>query len=303
MKHGFLILTHLAPVKILDQVKRMQSGDHYFFIHFDKKQVLDTEDAAYKELVASANVHILSDRIGVQWGSFSIVAATIALMRAALKQKDIGYMHLMSGECLHVKPMSYVHQYFEQHNGKEFLHHFVMPEKSNEHSYTHRRLDKYHLHIYFNPRSPKLKDKAIKVLNDSLRRLQRVLKPLGIYRRYPAGYPKLYAGIAWWSLTYNACKYIVDYVDQHPDFYQRFKYVQLPDEIFFQTVIMNSPYAANVVNDNVRFQDFKNAISNANPMTEEHKPDLANENVLFARKFTPVSKELLAYLDKNVYKG
>lgn len=301
MNHAFLILTHLAPEKINDHVKRLQAPNHHFFIHFDKKQNLNTEDPFYKELIAQPNVVLVQNRINVQWGSFRIVEATVVLMREALKTPGIAYFHLLSGECLHVKSIKHIHQYFEQHNGKEFLHYMEMPKTSPEHSFTYRRVDKYHLHNYFNPRSNKTGDRIIGAINTNLRRLQRGLKFIGIYRRYGDDMPKLYGGIAWWSLTNGATQYIIDYIDSRPDFYQRFKYVQLPDEVFFHTVLMNSVYAKKVVNHNVRYQDFTNATSNPNPLTTAHIKDLEQDNILFGRKFTKDSRELVAYLDKHVY--
>ena len=123
----------------------------------------------------------------------------------------------------------------------------------------------------------------------------------GIYRRYPPGYPALYAGSQWWSLTYGACNYIAGYVRERPDFYDRFKHTQIPDEYFFQTLVMNSPYRENVVNDNLRFINFVGITSSPAPCTLDNIPDIRKDNILFARKFTPESKSLIDWLQQHVY--
>ena len=300
MKHAFLILTHFPPEKIYIQVQRLQSADHCFFIHFDKKQVVNPSDPFYGKLIEMGNVVVLKDRVNVQWGGFRTITATLLLMKEALKDKSIDYLHFMSGECLPVKSMSYFHDYFSKHAGKEFMDYFLMTEKAY-HGITFRRLDKYHLHDYFNPRSPKVKDVVIKLFNSGLRKMQRILKFAGIYRRYPADFPTIYAGRVQWSLTYAACQYIVSYSEQHPDFYNRFRYTQSADEMYFQTILVNSPFRESITNFNLRFVNFVGLASSPRPLTMANIRDVSPDNILFARKFTPESKELLDYLEKNVY--
>ncbi len=301
MKHAFLILTHFSPEHTLKQVQRLQDAGHYFFIHFDKKLLVDTEDVFYKQLAAEPNVTILSKRVSVRWGSVTMLNATLELIRSALPKNDIGYMHLLSGECLHVKSVKYIHYYFEKNKGKEFIDQFTMPVNSKEHSLSYRRIDKYHLYNFFDFKSKKLKDVLWRNVNTGFRVLQRLLKPIGIYRRYSSKLPVLYAGSQWWSLTYGACKYIVEYTEQHPEFYDRIYYSQIPDEFYFQTVIMNSPFKDHVVSNNLRFIDFIGATSHPHELTMKYVKGLADEHKIFARKFTPASKELLEYLEKNVY--
>ncbi len=301
MTHGFLILTHFPPEKIYHQVSRLQAPNRYFYIHFDKKMAIDNDDAFYKKLLSQENVTILTNRIDVQWGSLKIIDATLALIKEALSNKTIDYLHLFSGECLPVKSAKYIDDYFIKHQGTEFMDRFVMPEKAPNHSITYDRINKYHLHDYFNPRSPKINDVVIKHVNSIFRKLQKIARPAGLYRRYPEGFPTLYAGSQWWSLSYAACSYIIDYVHQHPEFYRRFRHTQATDEFFFQTIMMNGPFKEKVVNESLRFISFNNAISSPNALTMEYLPDIADENKLFGRKFTDASKELLEYLERNVY--
>jgi core-2/I-Branching enzyme len=300
MKHAFLILTHFPPEKIYRQVQRLQSAGHCFFIHFDKKLAVDPYDPFYKKLVEMGNTVILQDRINVQWGGFRTIAATLSLIREALKDRQVGYLHFLSGECLPVKSMEYFHEYFTTNAGKEFIDYFLMTSKAY-HGITFRRLDKYHLHDYFNPRSSKAKDVAVKLVNSILRKSQRLLRAAGIYRRYPTGFPAVYAGRVHWSLTYAACEYIVNYSERHREFYNRFRYTQSADEMYFQTILVNSPFKGNITNFNLRFVNFVGLASSPRPLTIANLNDIKPGNILFARKFTPESAELLEYLEKNVY--
>jgi core-2/I-Branching enzyme len=300
MKHGFLILTHFPPEKIYNQVRRLQHPDHYFYIHFNVRLKIDSEDPFYKQLIALPHVVVLTERVGVQWGGIKILDAILLLIREGLKNKEISYFHLISGECMHVKPIGYIHEYFEKNKGKEFIDQFRMPETGSGH-FNYNRLNKYHLHDFFDLKSKKTKDWFLKSVNSGFRKLQRLLKVVGIYRRYSSKLPVLHAGAMWWSLSYEACAYISEYERQHPELYKRFAYVQLPDEIFFHTIIMNGPFKDKVTGINLRFTDFKGAIGHPHELTMKYLPELTKPDILFARKFTPASVELQEYLDKHVY--
>lgn len=302
MKHGFLILTHFPPERVYNQIVRLQSPLHIFVIHFDKKLVIDENDVFYKKLLALSNVTILKNRINITWAGFSMLPPILDLIRTAVKDKEVGYIHLLSSECLHVKSIPELHDFFNRNKGKEYIHHLLMPKERTEHAFTYRRIDKYHLLDYYNYKSKRTKDLIIKGIDSIFRKIQRVLKLVGIYRRYSSEFPTLYAGATWWSLTRDMGQYIVDYVDQHPKFYNRMRFTQSSDEILIQTIVMDSPYRDKVVNSTLRYIYFEPTASHPNPLTMKDLPELQKENIMFARKFTSESKELLEYMDKHVFK-
>lgn len=302
MKHAFLLVTHFSPERTYQQVQRMKGENFLFYIHFDKKLYISPDDPYYKILKETEGVHIYENRINVQWGAFGITKINLKLMQEALKDKDVKYIHPISGECLHVKSVQYINDYFRKHAGQEFIRHWIMPHE-NTSGWGYNRLDKYHLHDYFNPRSQKLKDRTIKQINAMLRVSQRLLKRIGIFRRYPSDFPTLYGGSAWWSITRECALYVMDYLEKNPEYYRRFKFTQLSDEMFLQTIIVNSPFKENVVNNNLRYIVFLTASpSHPQYLTMDDLDELSEEDVLFARKFTNKSTELIDYLEKNVYK-
>lgn len=298
MNHGFLILTHFPPKYAYEQVRRLQSENSFFFIHFDKKLQLDQDDKYLKLLQQMPNVTLPQARVDVHWAGFSTLEATLLLLKAGVNSgKQIDYFHFMSGQCMPVKSIAYIQQFFSKNRGKEFLEYYLMPKDGE--GVSQRRLDKYHLFDYFH-RTTGIKNTALKNINNLLRKAQRMLKRIGMYRRYPDSFPLPYAGAVYWSLTGQACKYITSYVDNNPAFYKRLKFTQSADEMMIQTVFMASPFSNNAVNKTLRFANFAGATSSPHPLTMANLHDLEAEDILFARKFTSESKELLEYLDKNV---
>ena len=54
---------------------------------------------------------------------------------------------------------------------------------------------------------------------------------------------ELYFGSQWWALTGETVEWIINYLGQHEDYYIFYKNTVCPDESFFQTLVMRSPYA------------------------------------------------------------
>lgn len=294
MNHCFLLMTHFPAESVYDQVLALMDEKHFFVIHFDRKTGIRPDDPHLLQLQRLPRVRLVRNRLNVQWGSYATVEATLRLIREAFHFDDIAYIHLISGQCRHVKPVDYIQEYFHTHAGKEFIECVDMAERPSFLS----RFTIFHWHDYYNLRSTNWKDITLRRLSKVLRVVQKTLARIGIYRRHPDGFPRLYVGSAWWSLTVECCRQILDYVAAHPSFARRFRYTQLSDEMFFQTVIMQSRFRDRVAGGNLRFIQFKTR--HAEELTLEHKEQVSEPDVLFARKITAKSAGLMAYLRKKI---
>src|SRR4029077_3062334 len=95
-------------------------------------------------------------------------------------------------------------------------------------------------------------------------------------------------------------EYLDTFITKHPSFTRYFKYVFIPDESFFQSILSNSPFQAKILSNNLRYADW----DNPNPkypktldMSDFEK--LKSSPFLFARKLDPShSRELLNRLDE-----
>ena len=279
----------------------MVSPDRHFYIHINQRTIFADDNSAYQQLIAHPQITLIKDRIPVRWGSFLAVEAHIALLKAALQDKKADYLHLISGECLPVKSPVAFNAYLEANAGRQYISHMRMPlsRKSGE-GWGPNRIDKYHFYEYFDPRAKNLKDVMARYLNQALRITQRVLKKAGIYRRYPASLPPVYVGSTWWTLTQECCEWCLKYVIENPAFIQRFRFTQYPEEMFFHTMLMGSPFKEQLVNNNLRFIEFANPVRpHATAVTMEHMPALAAPDMLIARKFTKESAELIRHLTER----
>ena len=76
-------------------------------------------------------------------------------------------------------------------------------------------------------------------------------------------------GATYWTLSREILQLALNFTRQNPAFFKRFKYTFCAEEIYFQTVIMNSEYSINVINDNLRFIDWENGTGGGQAFLDE----------------------------------
>lgn len=94
--NAYLILCHRAPPH---SHARATPPTEQYYIHYDAKAPLIKLDSLKNQL----NIHIVRNRIDVNWGGFSMIEATLVLIQAALANKNNRHFHLMSGDCVPLK--------------------------------------------------------------------------------------------------------------------------------------------------------------------------------------------------------
>lgn len=114
----YLILAHTNPSQLRRLIERLDGPDVQFYIHVDLKSDL----AAYTSAIPQHNVSWIADRIHCIWGDFSIVKATLLLVRAALHSTDgAGMCILLSGQDYPVKSTKHIQKFLSQHQSTVFL--------------------------------------------------------------------------------------------------------------------------------------------------------------------------------------
>ena len=102
-------------------------------------------------------------------------------------------------------------------------------------------------------------------------------------RAFPEGL-RPFGGGAYWSLSRECIEYVSGFVAERPDVVAFFRRVDIPDEIFFHTILMNSPLRDTIVDDNLRYIDWERGRRPA--VLEARDIDaLRASPKLYARKF------------------
>ena len=282
MRIAYLILAHNNPNHLQLLIKSLSSDKSSFFIHIDRKSSQDEFSKLNGE-----NIHVCQENIPVYWGGFSIVDATLILLRQALSEKRrFDYFVLLSGTDYPIQPVSYIEKLFENRMPCEAA------SKPISRLTTYRPFAAYSL------------------LNRIIQKLQVII---GFKRDYKTYLENLvpYGGSEWWALSYEACEYILSFVDNKPRVVDFFKNTVCPDESFFQTILGNSPYKEHTVR-NLTFSDWSAGRANPAYLTEKHLDFLTATasvtvddvygagEILFARKFSDETEEITLRLNQLI---
>ncbi len=255
-----------------------------FFIHIDAHSRVP--DGVVERLTARGNV-MLAPRRRVWWGGWSHVAAILSLMELATDAPGPGfdYCVVMSGADYPIRPNNTIFETLAA--GGEYINAnpgFRPSKPESRVRYYH--FDGFDRRKTSNPRTIAMKGIEI------------ILRTLGIHKhRYP--FAQIYSGIVWSALSTPCVRHILDYVKAHPEYTRFFKTSQVPEEMFFQTIIGNSPFAPEI-RHTPTYMDWDNPTTSPPVLTEKHLPQLATQPRLFARKFNDHSTPLLDLIDREL---
>lgn len=138
-----------------------------------------------------------------------------------------------------------------------------------------------------------------KVLYRKFNRLCMILQRLfNLCKRLP-NYP-IYGGLVYCSLPKIAVEYILN-SEIAKEMLRELKYSAVGEEIFFQTILMNSPFRENIVFDNLRYSDW--SVKNSpKVLTEEDFDKIVKSGALFCRKVEgKKSSQLINLLCDNMF--
>lgn len=292
IKIVYLILAHNNPVQIKKVIEKLDYKNNSFVIHFD----LNGKESDYKELKrifnCKTNVYF-SNRNRCFWGDISLVNASIDALETAYKnQVDFDYAVLISGQHLPIKSNECIEEKLKNADNNSFMDFFKLPAEvwSNQNGGLDR-IKYYHFNKH-----PRKRISVKKIINKIL---YITLKSIGIRRTPPLTTDKFYGGSQWWCLTNECCRYILKVSSSRSKYYKFFKHVLIPDEMFFQTLLLNSKYKNKIINDNLTYIHWSN-FPGASPdiLNKSHYKDIKDSNNLWARKFDlNKSEELTKLLD------
>lgn len=290
MKQAALIIAYQNIPHLIDLVSSL-TDEFAFYIHIDKKSEISQSEI--NDLQSKENVILVSRKYKINWGGLNLTKAILFLAEEALKDKEIEYIHVLSGADFPIKNSSEIIEIVSRNKGREFIENFEMAGSTWENAGIDR-LQYYHFTDLFNVKT----FYGEKIVN-LLLRLQRIFK---FKRTLNKDFPKLYGGSTWWTLSSRCLQYVISYLKDNPNFLRRFKNTLIADEIIFQTIIMNSPFNSNVVNHNFRMILWKSD-NDSHPAVLDETDYLAltESDKLFARKFDyPASEKLLHLLKENI---
>ena len=217
-------------------------------------------------------------------GGYSIVDSELRLFASAFHD-GYDYYHLISGQDMLIKPIEYLDQFIELHNGSEFL---SCDTEEQIATYMNKNIleERFQYYQFFRDTSFRYKE----LLNNLCIKLQKILKINRFKNAFPYGY-----GSEWASLSHRAVETILE---NRKWILQHFKYTSCADEIYKQTVLLNKGFAPYFYG-NQRLIMWEPQTSHPKIFKKEDLKTLLESDCLIARKFSEDDKEIVEILYNN----
>lgn len=285
MRIAVLLQCHKNLQQIRWLVETLQHPSVDIYVHIDKKSHIAREAESLE------GVFLLPDplRVDVQWGKLSQVDATLHLLEYARSGGPYDYYWLISGQDVLLKDIDAIVYLLEQDKTASYM------EASPSVSFR-KRCELYYPQWMI---GGNLSQRICRRLYQELTGGRRRTFPLFLRRRMPV--KSFYFGSSWWCLTGDAVAWILEYLQDHPDYRTFFHGALCPDEVFFQTLFMHSPCASNR-RDKLCYVKWSGARGgHPEVLTMSDLPNLLNTSYVIARKFDADAdrKVILALMNRN----
>jgi len=277
----------------LEELVDFFDENYNIYIHIDKKSKITKEEEA--KLSSRVNVKFISRQYKINWGGVNHLNSILLLCKRALHDNKNEYFHLITGHDYPIKSLDVFSDFFSALNGKDFMEYHPLPYEAWEKG-GFDRLEKFNFYDLVNGRNG-----IGKIFINKIAQFQKII---GFKRKYYDGFPDLYGGSTYWSLRRETLEYVFKYMKENPRFLNRFKYSFCSEEIFFQTVLLNSPLRENIINNHKRFIVWEERNGNfpANLDDSDYR-NITETDAFFARKFEyPVSGNLFEKVKENFTK-
>ncbi|MEZ5817620.1 MAG: beta-1,6-N-acetylglucosaminyltransferase [Hyphomicrobiaceae bacterium] len=274
MKLAFSIAVHKSPGQVLALARAICRNGHYCVIHCNQRS-----GPAFREAIATgvareqlANVVFL-DSEPVSWGNSSILRVELRAIQALLDWADDWSHHVnLSGQCLPTKPLDEIEAFLTENHDKSFIELIDLPTERPDLAY---RFSTYYVEVAGKPRNTR------------------------IPRPQPRGF-ELCFGAFWCILNRAACEHIVRSPEARR-ILQYLRYTMFPDELAFQSILLNSPLRSSLVASPKRLMLWRGPSPTPLVLTMDHWDRITDPDILFARKFDPdVDSEVITRLAERI---
>ena len=259
MKH-VIIMTAYRDVELINLIIRNVPDNWDVYIHIDYKSKLSPSMIDKKAYVIK--------KYKINWGDINHLYAIVELLKEAFKNTlEEAYYHIITGQDYFVTSPKNFEKVIE--NGKIYL-----DIVSNSQWYNGGK------DIWMYRTLAPILDLR-KPINRKFNRFYMLLqKKLGLCKVLPDY--TIYGGSVYCSLPYNAVDHVLN-SDIAKQMLDALKSSAIGEEIFFQTVLMNSPLKSSIISSNLRYSDW--SVENAPKiLNEEDYKSIVASNTLFCRK-------------------
>lgn len=218
--HAFVILSHKQPKLLGRIVNVLKSENHYFFINVDKKHIDFLE---FKNEVEGENVTFF--RESIYHCGYSHLEVLYKIFKYALSYTTrIDYIHVISGQDYPIRSNKQFDEFFENTN-----HSFMYIDSGDFKESMAGRYKKYANGWYLNKTEGLLFEIWNKFHLSFI--MGKIIKRKEI--------PNYVGGWDWFSWERTVLEYVVNFMDQNPEYVKRYNHTLCPTEHLFPTILQD----------------------------------------------------------------
>lgn len=275
---AYILLCHKDPDAIITQVRSLVAAGDSVAIHFDGRAAARDYRRLREGFAAVPSVAFTRRRIRCGWGEWSLVAAMIEGLRAAVQQfPSATHFYMLSGDCMPIKTAAHIRAALDRENVDHIESFDYFESGWIKTGIREERLIYRH---WFNERRHK----------EWFYRSLEWQKRLGLSRRIPAGLA-MQIGSQWWCLRRRTVESLLAFIDRRPDVPRFFRTTWIPDETFFQTLVRHLVPDEEIRSRTPTFLLFTDYGMPA-VFHDDHHDFLLAQDRFFARKISPDAVEL-----------
>ncbi|MDH5333669.1 MAG: beta-1,6-N-acetylglucosaminyltransferase, partial [Thermoleophilia bacterium] len=278
MKLAYVVVVHTGAPQVVRLVRRLASPQSAFVVHVDRRSNGSLRSEIESGTRGVAPVEFV-DAHRCYWGGFGMVRAALKGLDALVEGGEpFDYAVLLSGQDYPLRHSQGIERFLAEAGGRSFLNAFPLPRATGWGARGGLdRIEDWHL----------VRRRALHLRLPRPRRLPFGLAPFG--------------GSAWWCLSHEVAAYVQGFARDNPAVVSFFEHTLHPSELFFQTIVMNSPLAPTVVDDSLRLVKWAAEARSPVTLTTADTADLLASPALFARKFDArVDAAILDVLDEHL---
>lgn len=271
-------------------VDKLLSMEFKVFVHVDKK-TFDKNNKQLIRLLNNSERVYLTSKFSINWGSINHLYAIIHLIKKAIEDNDVHFIHLISSQDYPIKSMDCFNSFFSSDNTNIYM---TVTNQENFKNEIKSRYAQYYFFQQYDSRNEK-----IRKMDDLSRKIQR---KIGVNRQHFGCFDSIYKGMVWISAPRKVFNYVISFCNGNNSFFRFLYFCRIPEEFFFQTILLNSIYSENVISNNLRFTLWMEK-HNSNPAILDNSDFTAiqNSDAFFARKIDPIiSKNLIEKIDSSL---
>jgi hypothetical protein len=233
MKQVFLIQAHKDLGQINTLVEQLRDDDFLVYVNLDRK--CDIDPAAVHPYARQ-----IADRVDVHWGTFSQVQAVLnSLAQIVAEVPEFDKVCFLSAQDFPLLSNAALKAALAGLRERELLDTVPIGAAPGEWTVDYR-------YQYFH------RDRDAAPVRLAWALINKAMRATGVTRRIPGGLQP-YGGSSWWGLSRACVCALLERVRREPGLVRFFRSAHCPDELFFQTLVMNSPFRARVLGHNFRY--------------------------------------------------